>query len=110
MWRPWLVVPVLRWLRSLFTGIQGLAARAARRSSASALRRFTLAQSAAALALVALTFALLVTRKLSLSLGTPAAESPGVTPFDAGAPRGQGSIDAGAREPALESQSPAKNQ
>src|SRR5919205_1030769 len=84
---PWLVRLVRGW-RALFTGFQRLSTRAARRASASALRRFTLAQCAAALALLALTFALLVTRKLATSTGTLSSESNGFTLYDAGpAPR-----------------------
>ena len=73
-------------MRSLADDVQRFAIRAARRASASALQRFTLAQCAAAFALVALTFALLVARKLSMFSGNSAAESDGAAPFDAGAP------------------------
>jgi hypothetical protein len=91
---------MLNWWRSLFTWMRRLSARAARRASASALRRFTLAQCAAALALVALTFALLTSRKMSLSLETPPAEPHSVAPLDAGAPLGQDVTGAAEHEPA----------
>lgn len=109
MWRPGLVSWLLRQWRSLSAGLQHLSARAARRSSASALQRFTLAQSAAAIALVALTFALLVSRKLSMSSGQPGAESNGVAPFDAGAPPRPDMSDASEREPAKELPGPTRD-
>jgi len=100
MWRPWLVSRLPRWLRSLAGSVQRLSTRAARRASASALQRFTLAQCAAALALVALTFALLVARKLSTASGNPPMESRRAAQFDAGTARGQDVNDEARRDPA----------
>ena len=88
MGRPGLVSWLVRWSRWLADGLQRISVRAARRAATSVLQRFTLAQCAAALALVALTFALLVARKLSPPAGGAASESNGVAPFDASAPPG----------------------
>jgi hypothetical protein len=64
------------------------------------LQRFTLAQCAAAVALVALTFALLVARKLSMPSANPATEWQRAAQLDAGTPRGQDSNEDPRREPA----------
>ena len=81
MRRPSQVSWLLRGLRSLARRLQRFSVRAARRASASALQRFTLAQCAAALALVALTFALLVARKLSMSSESPPTDSEAAAPL-----------------------------
>jgi hypothetical protein len=83
MWRSMRVAWLLDWLRSLSTSIRRSSGRAAQRSATSALHRFTMAEVAAAISLVALAFALIVTRKL-LTPRELTQETQGVTSPDAG--------------------------